>query len=420
MSFAPALLLVAVLLAAPAGAASFDRGDLRVELAGSAKTLYTATRSLHLHEIERFGKTPSDTGSLLGRLRLEGEFGYGERWAGELVYDVEGRTGSGLDPAAFAIAEEIGTRTWLDLDRTVSDHDDLHARHLLYRGWLRYHDERLELTLGRQRIPLGRGRLWNPTDLFNPIGPLEIEGDQRIGQDAALARVRLGEGIWGVGIWSPQDDPDDHRAAVRLEMVRRQLDAAVMSGRFGRDWMFGGDFARNLGGAAIRGEATYTRLKHADGIWQVVLSIDYTASVGSGLYLLAEHFYNENLIDSSEGDLSTLVSAFGMRPQLTPAETKRLLRGLAEVQAPFLDRFTTVARHQTGFQAGYDLTPLIRANLLTIFDWDEGSIAVFPILFWAARDDLEVSGGLQLFYGSADSQYGRIPPVFFMQIELFF
>ncbi|MFB3099474.1 MAG: hypothetical protein ACE1ZX_05510, partial [Acidimicrobiia bacterium] len=76
---------------------------------------------------------------------------------------------------------------------------------LLYRGWVRYEGRSFDVTLGRQRIPLGRARLWNPTDLFNPIFPLAIEGDQRIGQDAVVARWEPLDEIWLVGLWSPQD-----------------------------------------------------------------------------------------------------------------------------------------------------------------------------------------------------------------------
>ncbi len=433
--------MVLAALGLPAGAVEFDRGELRVELGGSARTLYTRTRALHLHTLQRYKINPSDTASLLGRLRLEGEFNYAERWSGQIVYDNEARSGTVIDSFDLALAEDIGTRTWFSLDHVISDHDDLFWRDLLYRGWVRYQDSRLEVTLGRQRIPLGRARLWNPTDLFNPIEPLAIEGDQRIGQDAVLGRLQFYDGLYVMGIWSPQDDPDEHRAAGRVEMVRPELDAALMAGRFGRDWVFGGDFARNVGGAALRGEATYTSVEGTDrDFWQVVLSIDYSAPIGSGVYLLAEHFYNENLVTPGDRELVALAQSFAVAdagpgcqpgtpplpgapspPPLTNPQTKCLLNTLANATTPFLDRFTTIARNQTGFQAGYDLTPLLRTNLLAIYDWNGASLAIFPVLSWSARDDLDVSGGFQFFLGrDDDTEYGGRANVVYVQLDFFF
>jgi hypothetical protein len=230
-------------------------------------------------------------------------------------------------------------------------------------------------------------------------------------------------------------------------VVRPALDAAVMGGLFGRDWMMGGDFARNLGGAAVRGEATYTRVRHADSIWQIVLSIDYNAPLGSGLYLLAEHFYNTNRVNPDEQALVNLAVLDSASPPtnlpdtsepLTNAQTKKLLNQLASAQFSFLDRFTTFALHQTAFQAGYDLTPLLHANLLTIYDWSGESVAIFPVLSWSVRDDLDLSAGLQLFYGRnpdtsalttaagtakvsrLESEYGGRSNVVFVQLDFFF
>jgi len=263
-------------------------------------------------------------------------------------------------------------------------------------------------VLGRQRIPLGKARLWNPTDLFNAISPLAIQGDQRIGQDAVRAKLRLAEGLWSEAIWSPQDDPDEHRGALRLEFGRTSVDASAFVGRFGLDWVFGGDFATNLGDAAVRGEATFTNLRRGDTLWQVVGSIDYQAPVGTGIYLLAEHLYNENTV--SAVPLSS-IPAF----PVVEVGLNALVTG-----NPNIDRITSIAKHQTGLQAGYDLTPLLRANALAIWDWNDHSVALFPVLGWSPRDDLELSVGAQFFVGQAGSQYGDATTLLFWQLDLFF
>jgi hypothetical protein len=403
---------VAAALAAHAASAwDLDRGDLRLELGGSLRSLGLLTREVREDTIVLDRQlTRSDSGLLLERLRLNAKAVWRDRVYAQVTYDNEARFGSSLDSLAFAVGDEIGFRTWFDADHTISSHDDGDWRHVLYRAFVRVEGEKGEVALGRQRIPLGRARLWNPIDLFNPIPPLAVEGDQRIGEDAVRGRLRLAPGLFAAGIWAPQDDPDLHRAAARLELSRTVADAALLVGRFGREWVVGADGAADAFGAAGRFEATFSDLEPAGRIWQVVGSLDYTFPVGSGLYALVEHFYNENLIDPDDFDRALL---------LIPPD--QLVDTLADSQLRFLDRLTTIARNQTGVQAGYDLHPLLRADLLVIYDWNGGSAAFFPILTWSARADLVLSASVQLFVGSdRDTEYGDRPNLVFGSIDFYF
>jgi len=386
--------------AVPAEAVELDSGDLRLELSGQLRSVYTFTRLIDAEDLSLTGSTRrSDSWLLLTRARTELEGVWRDRVYGQLVYDNEVRTGSALDSIDFWVANEIGTQTWLDADRVISRHADGDWRHSLYRAWLRYEADAFELTLGRQRIPLGRGRLWNPTDLFNPIGPLAIEGDQRIGQDAALLRVSLSDDFRAVGIWSPQDDPDDHRAALRLELDHPDLDAALMAGRFRRDRVFGADFAINLGDAALRGEATYTDLDGHGRIWQAVASLDYTFSVGTGLYALVEHLYNENTV-SADFLITELVVG---------------------TQVPLFDRIVTVSEDLTGAMLSYEFSPFWQGSLLGIYDWHGASAAIAPSLSFSPSSDLVFTAAGQLFLGNdSDTQYGRQPGILILQVELYF
>lgn len=395
------LALLPWLLPAPAaGVLDLEVGEWRTELEGQLRVLGTFTRVEQAERLLTTGSTrKSDSGLLLTRARLTARTAWADRLFGQLTYDAELFTGSGLRSLGYQVGKQIGTGTWFDADRFFMENPDAEARHLIYRAWLRYEGDRFDVTLGRQRIALGRGRLWNPTDLFNPIFPLQIEGDERIGQDALVGRVRLTPSLRLGGIWSPQDDPDAHRWAGRLELSRPRVDAALMVGSFERDWVFGADFAASLSGAAVRGEATFTDLRSGGRIWQVVGSVDRSFQLGSGLYVLVEHLYNENLVD----------------PDVLQASL------VAAAQAFAFDRITTVVRNQTGLQVGYDLTPLLRGDLLVLYDWHGPSVATVPMLRYSWRADLEVGIGAQLFLGrDARSEYGDRSNLLIVQVDAFF
>jgi hypothetical protein len=406
---ARALAVLVALVPAAAGGVEMDYGDLRAELRGHIRTLFTFGKDLDPERLFLEGSTKKrDSGLLLTRARIEAEAVWRDRVYAEFVYDNEVFTGSALNGLQFAVAEEIGTQTWFKWDWIISDHDDAVWRHLIYRAWLRLEGERYEVTVGRQRIPLGRGRFWNPIDLFNPIFPLAVEGDQRIGVDSLRARYRPLRGLWVEGIWAPQDDPDDQKAALRMEFSRAELDAAITVGSFASDWVFGADFAANLRGAAVRGEATFTNPDRGDRFWQIVAGADYTFSLGSGLYAAIEHLYNENR-----------VSAEVTLPIGVPVDTGTALIAAAQISS--LTRITTITLHQTGVMFGYDLTPLVRFDFACLYDWSGPSTAIVPSLTWSALDNLELSISGQLFYGpDGRSDYGSESPLLILRGDLYF
>jgi hypothetical protein len=350
-----------------------------------------------------------DAPILLLRGTIDLQAAWRDRVYAQVTYDNELFTGNGINGLQFEVAKRIGPRTWWDLDDTIASTDNAEWRQLLYRAWVRLEGERYAATVGRQRYSLGVGRLWTPLDLFNPIFPLAIEGDRRIGQDGISARYRLARGAWVRGIWSPQSDPDEHRAAALLEFSRRAMDLTLMGGRFSQDWVGGGAVARNFGGAAGRLEGTVSKL-HEDGwIYQLVVGVDYTFDLGTGLYAYAEHLYNTNRVSNQ---------AF-LPPLGVDVDSGVALVALAQISA--LDRIVTTSLHTSGIGSGYDLTPLLRLDAVLLYDWSGSSLAFAPALTWSARQDLELSLGGQLFWGvEGESQYGGISPILIVRADLYF
>jgi len=408
---APGLLgLYLALAAGAAGAVELDYGEFKFDFTPSVREIVTYTRELDAAAVFPPPGQPFSLGlssSLLAttRLRLDLQGRYGDHWSGQLTYDNELYLGSGRDSLAFRAAEQRGSPTFLDLDQTIVDSDDATWRHLLYRGWVRYQDDDFDVTLGRQRIALGRGRIWTPSDIFNLIPPLAVEADQRVGVDSLLARARIYDGLWAEAIVAPERHDHHPRSALRLDLGQRQLDAALMVAKIDRDYLLGADFATNLWDAALRGELTETWHDHGKATMQTVQSLDYTFSIGSGLYALVENFYNQNVAKP------TVLSA------LLQADV-----GLERVaQQLFLPQLVTFTHEQTGFELGYDLTPLLRADLLYIQDWQGPSEALVPSVTWSARSNLDLSIGVQLFGGNHGAgQYGGLAPLWFFRGDVYF
>jgi hypothetical protein len=80
----------------------------------------------------------------------------------------------------------------------------------------------------------------------------------------------------------------------------------------------------------------------------------------------------------------------------------------------------TRAENLTGAQAGYDLTPEMRGEVLVLFDWTGNSASFVPSVRYTPFDWLELSLGAQLFAGPAESEFGNAASLVFLIAEAFF
>ena len=174
-----------------------------------------------------------------------------------------------LDTLEFRGFAPMEVEPFLPLQDEISDFEfggDSQGiwRHGLYRAWLNWETEHFQVILGRQRIPWGVGRLWNPIDRFNAIGPLAIESDQSGGVDAVNARLRFSGFTYLQGVYAAAEESDNQSYAARLHGVFRDVDYSLVAGVFEKALALGFDLDGNLGDAAARAEVVWTRLRSRD------------------------------------------------------------------------------------------------------------------------------------------------------------
>ena len=124
--------------------------------------------------------------------------------------------------------------------------------HGLHRAAVSLDVSPLRLAVGRQRIAWGTGKLWSPTDLFNPLNPLSLERGERRGADAALATLTVGPQAEITGVYAPLDGAA--RGGARTHATVRGWDLSALAGARSDDWFIGGDVAGPIGKGLIRGE----------------------------------------------------------------------------------------------------------------------------------------------------------------------
>jgi len=454
----PALLLSGLLPLAlpgakPAGATElWSHGDAALEISGSLRQLanigsqtdaddFAAAADLSCLFPASVANCPSfdtvgekDAWQSLTRLRTRADLQIVPGLRAVVVYDHELSTGV-LDTFESNLGSGFQRDDLFDGDWTIQDSDDVKWRHLFYRGFVQLEQGGLDLTVGRQRIAWGVGRLWNPIDRFNAIPPLAVQSDQSQGIDSIDARWSF-DGFNSLeAVYAPGSSRDEARYALRFEGVVLDSDIGLVGGIFEKARTAGVDFARNLGDAAFRVEAVYTdphkkvwkidssRRQRLDDFVQLVVSLDYTFDLGDGVYVLVEHLYNGNDLGFGHGRAGNLLPFFeatNTRPAGVPDTVPGPFVTAGSTALFGSSRVVTSAESQTGAMLGTDITPELRIDLLGIYDWNGESAAFFPSLRYAPGGSLEVTLGVQTFVGPRRSQYGNADTFAYLLVDFFF
>jgi len=366
----------------------------------------------------------------LTRLRTKLEVAVDEHWSAVVEYDHELLTGR-LTGLGAETGGDTTRSTFLGAEQVIVDGRHANWRHVLYRGFIEFDSDHVAATVGRQRIPWGVGRLWNPIDRFNAIPPLALQSTQSPGVDAVDLRWLLSGFTTVEGVFAPGHIAKDRSYALRLHGVAADIDYSVVAGVFEQAWTAGFDLAGNVGDSAARLEFVYTdperdvwpigrdRPRELGHFVQVVASIDYLFDIGTGLYGLVEYLYNGNALGFGRGRAGPLLPLF----EATAAGPPGLVGPFVMPTSPDAfggSRVITRSEHLSGVQLGYDVTPEIRFDWLTLIDWQGRSVNFFPAVRFTPRDWLEIVVGAQVPAGRRKSEYGSLEPLGFIQIQAFY
>jgi hypothetical protein len=352
-----------------------------VELTGSLKSVYLRSRA----------STGEDYTLSLNRLRVEAKGDLAPGLALDLQYDNEVLLGSYLDTAEFRTVKDRVTPQYWRADGNYVERDDVYGRHRLYRAAVTLTRGNVDLKLGRQRIAWGTGRFWSPLDILNPVSPLALEREERVGVDAALLEAKLGPLSRASLVYAPAPDRGSPSRAMQLHGNAAGVDASLVVGRLLDLDVVGVDVASQIGDAGIRGEAARLRPRSGGGFNRLMAGLDY--AFPNGLTLSAELYYN----GAGSGD---------------PAGSDFAGRGAG--------RLAGLAKRYAGMYASYEITPLLKWMTYMVVNGDDRSRAVDTRLVWSASSDLELTAGVQRFGGLSGSEYGNVPAAWQAQLQWFF
>jgi hypothetical protein len=343
---------------------------------------------------------------------LDANFGYEHRmrWQTHGAGGIGGNILPASGEAFFRLAQ---------LDWQISRRDDTFLwEHEIDRALISLHPAWGEITVGRQAVGLGRGRLFSAVEMFTPFSPTEVDREWRRGVDAARIEYRLSAtvSVEGIGVFG--ESWDESALLGRARVYLGPVDGEFIFGKRGEDVLAAAITSAAVFGAAVHAEAALFHVpeEQPDGglfgndrlVGKVLLGASYTFYVGNGLTLLSEYHYSGFGIKDAE-DATRILS-------VDTALQNRFLRGDTQ----------TLGRHNVGLQASYPVSDAVTAGFLILISARDGSGLLSPSVVWDVRRNVSflssafVSWGARPSGGVLRSEYGGTPWSLFLQVNAYF
>lgn len=278
-------------------------------------------------------------------------------------------------------------REYLDLRHTFRDERNSRGEVFLdrlYFGWQITDSARV--TIGKQRVAWGRGFVFSPLDIFNPLPPQEIFTPERRGVDAFRLQYRLGW-IMAEGVYAYLDE-NRRAGSVRGVFIVNTFDTAITVGR--------------LDGADFLGVETSGSL----GTWGI--RAEYLSREGQTSYLASiDHRIGEqNLIE-----LEYYRNGYGAAD---PARYASLILPLLRGEIPAL------ARKYIALSGRKQLNPLEALEVTGTFNAIDEGLYINPRYIKSLSDFSEIVVGAQLFWGSPPAEYSSFSNFYYVRTTSYF
>ncbi|MCF8266628.1 MAG: hypothetical protein K9I69_01010 [Ignavibacteriales bacterium] len=319
----------------------------------------------------------------LGRVRIKPEYIFNRDIIFTSEYDLL-LAFSKSENLFSAVSGNKNYRQAIDMTGHVFSNSSGAAIHSIDRLYLTYLGSLFKVTAGRQRIAWGSGRIWNPTDLFNPISPVNFTQIAKPGADAIKINCALGnfsdiELVYNYG--------ETHNAAIRVRINYIGYDFILISGSFDNTPIGGFDITGDLLGAGIRLEGIYRfdKKREDSGYPSFILGADYQLT--PDVYGLLEYFHNGGGdTDPADYDYASISSG----------------------------RLTQPGKDYLAASLVYMLNPLLSSTITLLHNsWDKSSL-IMPVIEYEWTQSFTISAGFLITNGTNESEFGSYDDLAYM------
>ena len=315
------------------------------------------------------------------RLRFTDKIKEGN-WFANIIADIDNYYGEEyIDSFEYQFLRSVKADTPFEIETNAKSYGNGEVFGRLHRFSVGYTDDKHRAVLGLQKITMGVGRIWTPTDLFNPRNPLALEPDQIYGNIAFSYTYALGELSEVMGVVAKRDD-HSYKYAGRIKSNVKIGDIALDLYASDDAEMLAYELEGNLFDTGIewRSEGGYYNDKLLDKeFYQTILGMDY--GFVDGLTVMGEWLHSSKTYSPDE---------------------------ILLYQNSSFSNNRHISSDYLGASAYYDFSLLFNGALSMIYSLEDQSIFISPIIEYSISDDASLAIGAMLYTGDKESEFGGI------------
>jgi len=262
------------------------------------------------------------------------------------------------------------------------------------RANIEYTKGNFEAMVGRQRVNWGINTVWTPNDIFNSFSYFDFDYEERPGSDAIRLEYYTGMTSSAQIVASLNHD-ERLTLAGMYRFNKWEYDFQFLGGTFIDDMVVGLGWSGDIKGAAFRGEGSYFRSwdNFADTVGQLIATISFDYTFKNSLYAHVSALYNSTGTTGPAGGYNLLI-----------------------IQHLSVKDFTK-ARYNLFGQLGYQISPLVRADLSSIFNPSDKSIYAGPMVNISLTDNVDLMLMGQLFWGDDGTEFGDYGKFWYIRLK---
>ena len=224
------------------------------------------------------------------RLRFQGDYLQDDFFATVIGDGVNYYGKKYVNSKEFALIKSIESDTPFSSASSFHNYDNGSAYAKLYRAYCGYEDSKNRVILGLQNISMGVGRIWNPTNLFNPKNIYALEPDEIFGVVGVSYTRHINDTSDITAVVSQKADKSFKYGAIYKSYINfADIGFSLVSSN--KTKMIGYEIEGNLfdTGIELRSEGAYIKNEDKE-FFQGIIGADY--GFVNGIILIAELLYS--------------------------------------------------------------------------------------------------------------------------------
>lgn len=334
------------------------------------------------------------------RLRLRLDYTQDQYFATFIADTINYLGGTYVDSNDFAYVKSRHSDTPFKTQTTFHNYGDGAAYAKIYRAYAGYEDLQNRVIAGVINISMGVGRIWTPTNLFNPPNTYALESDEVFGV-SGISYTRHLNAMSDLTVVATQKEDKTLKYAVKYKAFLELADVGVDILYSDTTKMLGYELEGNLAdtGVELRSEGAYIKTKlnslaatKDEELFQAIAGADY--GFVNGITLIGEALYTSKRFSTQE-ILQNLQSDI-----------------LSNMNGSYLYGATSLS---------YSFNIFLDGSLTYIESFNkQNSRFISPLLTYNFNDYNTFNIGATIFNGVKNSEFGNVGDSYYFRWNLSF